>query len=225
MKYIKKFCIVLLFLTTLLSSCTLDKVYSEYEVSELVDEAESEAYSRGYEAAYEDIYYDAFAEGRAEGEEDGYEQGYDHGYESAWDDSNIEEIEDYYERLCDKYGYLSYDELYHAYSWSKYIVWSDFVYHTDWCCADFNHSSNYSRISAKQISSSYTQCTTCADSKSYYFLDENDGIFHASAHLALDTDDFISPTITYQLVSYDAAIACGYLPCPECGDRMPESSP
>lgn len=218
MKQIRIFYVILLFSSIILTACTSSQFYDEFEVEELIKEAKDEAYSRAYEDAYEEVYPEAFAEGYAEGEADGYDQGYDHGTEAAWEDANVEEIEEYYENLCDKYGYLTFDMLYYPHLLSNYIVENSAVYHTDWCCVNFDHNANYICTTDDSIPTSYTQCTSCANSKTYYYLDENTGIFHLSNfHLDLRTDDFITPTVTYRLVSYDAAIAQGYAPCPECG--------
>ena len=202
----------LLFLT----SCSKE-FYTESELASSVSEARDEAYSRAYEDAYEEIYPEAFSEGYAEGEAAGYDTGYSHGREAGWEDSNVDAIEEYYEALCDKYGYMTYDMLYHPHLWNNYVVEDSFVYHTDWCCPDFHHSSTYFCASEDSISASYSQCLSCENSKTYYCLDETSGVFHAASyHLNLTTNDYISPTTVYHLVSYDAAIAQGYTPCPEC---------
>lgn len=216
--------IVIFFVLFALSTISTTERRAEEKLEERAAQFNEESdsiFEDGFSTGYDEGYEYGYLEGYSKGEADGYDQGYDHGVAHAWEDSNVEAIEEYYESLCNMYGYLTYDMLYYPHLLNIYIVEGSSVYHIDWCCSNFDRTAEYNCIYGDSIPEAVTLCDICANSKTYYYLDEIAGIFHLSdSHLDLRTDDFITPSITYRLVSYDAAIACGYAPCPECGKKV-----
>lgn len=207
--------LIILFLTScLLLSCAYGPTYTEEELNAAVSEAEEEAYSLGYEDAYEEWYQYAYAEGYSVGEQDGYYKGLEEGYDSGWSDSNIEAVEEYYEGLCAKYGYLTYWDV--CYPWrQEYIDPASHVSHLDWLCPEADHTSIIELND--DIYSDYELCSRCSHATGWCYLDLSTSAFHSSpSHLSPSTEDYIHPLVEIKLVTYDSAISNGYSPCPDC---------
>lgn len=135
------------------------------------------------------------------------------------DYSYYEDAINYYENLCDEYGYQTYESVYCPELWCNYFPPDSSIYHNDWLCPEFDNSGNY-YVSANPdfYEEHYGNklCDICGNTEIYY-LDVDQGIFHSQkTNLTLGTDDFITCYVNYRFVSEARAIENGFSPCECC---------
>lgn len=183
--------------------------------------------------SYDDGYSDGYEAGLDSGYEEGLSAGFDSGYHEGYDDgqfnadcSDVEETIseyeakiEYYEILCDYYGYHTYESVYYPELWCNYFPEDSNIYHNDWLCPEFDNTSSYF-ISADswfyEELENYVLCDICGGCD-ICFLDVNTNIFHSKkSHLELGTEDYITSYGVYRFVREETAIANGFTPCDYC---------
>lgn len=134
-------------------------------------------------------------------------------------ENKYEEVIDFYEQLCDAYGFLTYEMVYYPEKWSNYIPSNSNVYHKDWLCPNFDNCGDYrcsANVNYEENYSNYTLCKICGETE-YCFLDTKEGIIHSQKeNLKLGTEDFLTCDVNYRFVSEERAIECGYSCCECC---------
>lgn len=132
-----------------------------------------------------------------------------------------EELE-YYENLCDEYGYLTYDMVYYPEKWKYYCSSTTKIYHTSWLCNNLNKNNNDILISSSSVDfleniEGLSMCPICENNPEIYFLDEENNIIHKDKDdLNLGTLDYISSNKHYQIVSYNDALSNNCQICECC---------
>ena len=132
--------------------------------------------------------------------------------------AHCEEVIQYYESLCDYYGYLTYESVYDFELWSNFIDSETNIIHDDWLCdrLDRSHKGVFVTDNSVSVFEDCTECPVCVGVETV-FLDEIKRIFHSEKYnLDLGTDDYVSHNINYRLVSAENALKNGYSKCDCC---------
>jgi hypothetical protein len=139
---------------------------------------------------------------------------YEESYNEYVEPYNEEEI-DYYKRLCDEYGYLTYEMVNYPEKWKYYMDGEKNIYHLDWLCSNFNHNQSYfSSASPDYFEEEYAPCNLCKNTEETVYIEQSEKVYHVDKNcLVLNTNDFITPTKNYRMVSEISAIANGYSKC------------
>ena len=198
--------------------------YESLEEDRLQLQEESRSiYDSGYESGYEEGHEYGYLEGFNEGEEKGFDEGYElgkeEGWENGWNDSDIEDVEAYYESLCKHYNLLTYSDLSDLSYENYYVTDGTLIYHCDYFCISFDINSEYKSYTKISLPLNTSPCSNCKDDEAYYYLNDSTNTFHYPFHTEATTNDFLSPAFRYHRVSYESAVAHNAIPCPECIDR------
>ena len=141
-------------------------------------------------------------------------------YESCSDEYNglCDEI-DYYKSICKKYGYCTYEEVYHFGFVQYFDKGKPNTLHKDYFCDSLNRS-NIEEAYGVSVDSEY--CPLCGilnddNVYDYCYVDSDKMIVHNSNEcLKLETNDYKIPIHKYYITRLETALKNGYKKCNKC---------
>lgn len=133
-------------------------------------------------------------------------------------------IIEYYEELCQEFGYLTYEQVYDAEYYGYYVDETTKLIHRDWLCKDFITKDDFFRTDYTVCDyAKYTVCECCEQFGTFLpdFLDDESDIYHKGYNIFEGTKDYKTRIKEYRFVTEESAINAGYSLCPLCEEYLP----